>query len=145
MNSTDGKDAGVPAYESSHLEDCKSKYLKTRFSKLNNLPIGKEYRANDDGVYVYDKTKYDYVRVCDPLTIKALAFDNSTSTQYIILEYYDYNRNGTVATICIPSEELAQGKYSVLHALGIVVDNNKLLTKYLNDLRSIDNKTKSIE
>lgn len=145
MNSTDGKDAGAPAYEGSNLEECKSKYLKTRFSKLNNLPIGKEYRANDDGVYVYDKTKYDYVRVCDPLTIKALAFDNSTSTQYIILEYYDYNRNGTVATICIPSEELAQGKYSVLHALGIVVDNNKLLTKYLNDLRSIDNKTKSIE
>ena len=89
MNSTDGKDAGVPAYEGSNLEECKSKYLKTRFSKLNNLPIGKEYRANDDGVYVYDKTKYDYVRVCDPLTIKALAFDNSTSTQYIILEYYD--------------------------------------------------------
>ena len=145
MNSTDGKADGVPAYESSHLEECKSKYLKTRFSKLHNLPIGKEYRSNDDGVFVYDKTKYDYVRVCDPLIIKALAFDNSTSTQYIILEYYDYNRNGTVATICIPAEELAQGKYSVLHALGIVVDNNKLLTKYFNDLRSTDNKTKSIE
>ena len=145
MNSADGKEDDAPAYEPRKLSADYLEYIKTRFSKITNLPIGKEYRCNDDGVFVYDKTKYDYVRVCDPLSIKSLAFDTSTSTQYIILEYYDYNHNGTVTTICIPSEGLSQGKYNVLHSLGIVVDNNKLLTKYLNDLRSIDNKMKLIE
>lgn len=144
MNSADGKADDVPAYDIKTLTTDNLEYYKTRFSKLTNLSVKKEYRCNDDGVYIYDVKSYDYVRVCDPLTIKALAFDKSASTQYIILEYYDYNNNGAVSTICVPSEELSQGKFAVLHGMGIVVDNNKLLTKYLNDLRSVDNKTKKI-
>lgn len=144
--SKDGYEEGVPAFEESKMaESLGTQYPFTKFTKLTNLPINREYRCNDDGLYVYDSKALDYVRICDALSIKNLAFDDSTITQYIELEYYEYqNYKKSVRSVCMPSEELAKGSYSMLHKIGIVINSPRLLTAFLNDIRSIDYKTKKI-
>ena len=135
---TDGEEDEAVAFDRKKAEEAyKKESKKTRFQKLTNLPIAVEYRCNDDGVYIYDKKQYDYIRVCDAISIRSLNYDENTAKQFIEIEYYNSNKNGTVTTACIPAEEISQGKYAMLIGRGIIIDEPRLFTKYINDLRSI--------
>lgn len=143
--STDGKEENPEAFDLDKLEkDIDYTYPMTRFSKLINRPISRAYKCNDDGVYIYDKKKIDWVRVCDPLIVRSLPVDYVYNCEYIELQYYDHHKGGKVTTITIPVDELSKGKYEVLQTAGIVVDNPKALTQYFNDLKSINHKTERI-
>lgn len=144
-NSSDGKEENPDAFDISKLEDdLDYAYPLTRYGRLTNLPINRNYKCVDEGIYVYDKAGADWIRVADPLSIKSLPVDYENNRQYIEIQYYDSHRGGTVATMTIPIDELSKAKYEVLQHAGIVVDNPKYLTKYFNDLRSINPKTKKI-
>ena len=137
-----GCEEGGEAFDLEKLEAKKGKrYNKTRFSKLTNLCISMKYQCDDAGVYCYNKTDLEYVRVCDAVTIKNLFFDEVANQQYIEIEYYDY---GSVKTVCIESGHLATTAYSELMKLGIVIDNPKLFVTYINDLRSVDKEVSNI-
>lgn len=134
----------IPFDEARLASGADFKYPFTRFSKLTNLPISREYRCNDSGVYVYSKRELDYVRVCDALSIKSMPYDAANRTQYIEIEYYVYHPKKEVRSVSMAAEEITRNTYTLLVSYGIVVDNPKLLTTYLNTLRSIDHTTKKI-
>lgn len=141
-----GFEEGFEAYDEKKVGRKKQTiYNQTNFSELTNLSIGRAFRCNDDGVYIYDEKELDYVRVSDAVSIKSIPYDMGKGTKYIELEYYDYIPVKKVKSLFIPAEELVSGKYNLLVSKGVVIDNVKLFTKYLNDLRSIDHKTKQIK
>lgn len=142
---TEGEEDGNEEFSRKKVEEIhKKEGKKTQFSKLTNLPIGVEYRCNDDGVYIYDKKQYDYIRICDAISIRALNYDENTAKQFIEIEYYNSHKGGAVTTFCFPAEEISQGKYGMLMGKGIIIDEPRLFTKYINDLRSIGTKQGAI-
>lgn len=149
-SSKEGYQEGMLPFEASKIaEMTETLYPLTHFSKLTNLPIKKEYQCTDKGVYIFSKNDLIYVRVCDALSIKSLPYDEGSSIQYLELEYYNYKEKGSISkevkSVCMPAEEMSKNAYSLLVAQGIVVDSPKLLTGYLNDLRSVDHETRKIK
>lgn len=137
LGSTAGKEAGTPAY------DKKTSTQMTRYSKLNNLPVPLNYKCTDEGVFVYSNTEYDYVRICQAVTIVAINNDEETSTQFIELEYFENETSGKIVRTSLPAEELSVGKYMQLIKAGFSISNQKLFTRFLNDLRTCGIKNKA--
>ena len=144
-NSADGKEENPVAFDIEKLnDDVDYAYPLTRYKKLKNFPINRNYKCVDEGIYSYDKQSADWIRVADAISMKSLPVDHLNNRQYIELEYYNSHRGGTVSTITISIDELSKAKYETLQNAGMVIDNAKYLTKYFNDLRSINHITKKI-
>lgn len=144
-NSAKGKEVGVIAYDKNKAEKSGvGTNQMTRYSSLKNLPILLNYKCNDDGVFVYSQQEYDYVRICQAVSIKSISFDYETSTQFIQLEFYEYETDGRIKVITLPAEELANGKYNQLIKSGFSISNQRLFTRFINDLRYTAIKNKAI-
>lgn len=144
LNSVAGKESGTPAFDRKKVEQEDTKYKMTRYGKLTNLPLPTEYRCNDDGAFIYSKTEGDFVRICEPISIRSLNSDDETGKEYIELEYYNKKKSPAVKTICLEATELAAGKYAQLIGRGMIIDTPRLFTKYLNDLRTYGDRTGKI-
>lgn len=143
-NSVAGKEGGTPAFDRKKVEREDTKYKMTRYGKLTNLPLTTEYKCNDDGAFIYSKTEGDFVRICEPISIRSLNSDDETGKEYIELEYYNKKKSPAVKTICLEATELAAGKYAQLIGRGMIIDTPRLFTKYLNDLRTYGDRTGKI-
>lgn len=143
-NSTAGKENGVPAYDKKKADDGGTTNQMTKYSRLGNLPILLKYRCTDDGVFVYSNTDYDYVRICQAVSIKSISSDPETSNQFIELEFYTNETYGEVKVMSMPAEELANGKYINLIKAGFSISNQKLFTNFINDLRYCGIKNKKL-
>jgi len=144
-NSAKGKEVGVIAYDKNKAEKSGvGTNQMTRYSSLKNLPILLNYKCNDDGVFVYSQQEYDYVRICQAVSIKSISFDYETNTQFIQLEFYEYETDGRIKVITLPAEELANGKYNQLIKAGFSISNQRLFTRFINDLRYTAIKNKAI-
>lgn len=143
LGSTAGKEAGTPAYDKKTSAGTSAQM--TRYSKLNNLPVPLNYKCTDEGVFVYSNTEYDYVRICQAVSINTICFDDETNTQYIELQYYKNENITSVTTFAMPSEELANGKYNQLIKTGFSICNQKAFTRFINDLRTCGITNKMLE
>lgn len=142
--SEEGKEK-YPLLDVSILEDEETvEYPLTRFSDLTNLPIGRAYKCNEEGVFIWKLPPGEYAKISQPITIKNLFYDRENGKQYIELEFYNYQEGKKVESICLPTSELAKNSYEALISRGIIIDNAKLFTQYLNDLRTVDCKEEKI-
>lgn len=66
---------------------------------LYNLPVPLNYKCTDEGVFIYSNTEYDYVRICQAVSINTIGFDDETNTQYAELAgYYQQVQDALVGT-----------------------------------------------
>lgn len=139
----DGKNEGERFDIKKYDFDNTTKYRFTRFSEITNIPIMSKYRCTDDGVFVWNNRTGDYDRVSQALTIKRILYDAGADRQYLELEYIDFLTK-SVNSVCMPAGLLAKSTYDTLMDAGVVIDNPKAFTQYLNDLRTADIDCKKI-
>lgn len=122
---------------------CELKYGETTFSRLFNVPVPREYKCDDSGVFIWGEKEGDYIRISEAITIKSIEFDSASCTEYLTLQFYNYRTNG-ILEMSLPSEALAKSSYEILISSGVVIENAKLFTRYLNALKTANQDCKKI-
>lgn len=142
-SSKEGKGEGE-AFDKKKMEGrSEYKYTETNFSSLFNVPVPRIFKCNDSGVFVWDEKEADYIRISQAITIKSIEFDSASCTEYLTLQFYNYRTNG-ILEMCLPSEALAKSSYEILVSSGVVIENAKLFTRYLNALKTANQDCKKI-
>lgn len=142
-SSKEGMNEGE-AFDKKKVEGkCDLKYGETTFSRLFNVPVPREYKCDDSGVFIWGEKEGDYIRISEAITIKSIEFDSASCTEYLTLQFYNYRTNG-ILEMSLPSEALAKSSYEILISSGVVIENAKLFTRYLNALKTANQDCKKI-
>lgn len=132
------------AFDQKEMEaKAANKYQETKFCRLFNIPVPRIYKGDDSGVYIWDEKECDYIRISQAITIKSIEYSKETCTEYLTVQYYNY-RSDEIIEMCLPSETLAKNSYESLISSGIVIENAKLFTKYLNAIKTANQECKRI-
>ena len=134
--SKEGKDK----YKELPLDELPSFYPKTKFTELNNICISSKFRCDDRGIFVYGKDGYE--RICEAVSIDAI-FKDENGDEYINIQYIDSQKD-ELKTLLFPSSNIATNNYNDLMAKGIIIDNPKMFTKYINEIRTVEKEMKQL-
>ena len=121
----------------------KNKYITSKFTRLFNVPLPKNFKANDSGVFIWDAKTSDYIRVAQAVTIKEINYSEDETKEYLTMQYIN-DRTGKIFEICMATEELAKNNYATLISAGVVIENTKLFTAYINAVKTANKECKKI-
>lgn len=112
----------------------------SHYSQLKNIYISNKFRCDDSGIYYYDEKNSNYEQISEAVSIDAI-YRDSKKEEMIEFSYID-GMTDKVEIIQFPAANIAKSNYELLVRRGIIINNYKLFTLFINEVKMIDKSKK---